>query len=169
MFRAMILWLAGATFEVRVVSITTGKDIPGRCIFKGGYWKARKIFNTPGYRMKPGHVIRLQAVAVTAHRFEKPKIPEQIYTEDEVQEFKDKLAGENVPRETHDIGTSNARQSEFMAEHQDEPNVYTGTDKDDHDCDSNGPMEYDPNLPGYEVTCSICGGFPKRYRTREQL
>lgn len=65
MFKAMILTLLGATFEVRVISPTTGKDIPGRCLFKGKYRKARKAYLKAAAKVKVGHTLRLQAVTIT--------------------------------------------------------------------------------------------------------
>ena len=164
MFRAIWIWVWSPVWEVRIVSTTTGKDIPGRCVYKGTYWKARKQFKkTKG---KYGNMIRLQAVIRADWRMnETPDIPKEMWPPEEVEEFKEKLREavpivegnhpRDLPVEPHDIGTSNARQSEFMEKHQDEPNVYQGEDHGDHECDRLGPMEFDKAL-GYLPTCSIC-------------
>ena len=172
MFKVMILWILVPSWEVRIVSTKTGKDIPGRCAYKGTYWRARKAFKkTKG---KYGDMIRLQAVIRTDWKMnEKPDIPKEVWPAEDVEEFKEKLRAE-VPRkisdmlivdeagevspEAWDIAASNKRQSEFMARHQDEPN-FDGPEDDDiepiHICNTLGPMEFDKAL-GYVSTCNIC-------------
>lgn len=191
MFRAMILALMGAIFEVRLINMKSGKDIPGTRLFKGGYFKARKAMRKR--KLKYGEMIRLQAVAVLDWKIEDNYIKERIeqakWTPEEVQDLKDKVSEPMVtippdmiivednpmadgmpefvktriegtfPKAEHGIAESNARQSEFMHEHQDEPNEYHGEDLDDHVCDVSGPQDWDAEEGRYAVTCSVCGDF----------
>ncbi len=170
MIKAMILYLLGAIFEVRLINCRTGKDIPGRCLYKGSYWKARKVFRRR--KLKMGYILRLQAVSLIAFDDRVRQLPKKIWSDDDVADFKNKW----------DIGAANARQSDFMHEHQDEPNVSgpdnddlgledaesksrwsdddshaaAFTENDDHECNSGGHLEYDKAL-GYLPTCTICG------------
>ena len=175
MIRAMILWLLGATFEVRLINSKTGKDIPGRCLYKGGYWKARRVYRNK--RLKYGYVVRLQAVSLLDHRINatKPMTIEEAQDNqnyiankrlDNIKtatglphDFDEKLmdAGKRL-NEPHDISTSNAEQS---ASFEKDPGAafeaYQGEDYGDHECDSNGPLEFHKVLDDYRPTCSICG------------
>ena len=67
MIKALLLKLTGARFEVRRISPTTGKDIPGRCLFKVNFWKDRKAYMRAEARLKYGQTLRLQAVSVMTH------------------------------------------------------------------------------------------------------
>ena len=172
MIRAMILWLLGATFEVRMISLKTGKIIPGRCMYRGGYWQARKVFKRQ--RLKNRYLVRLQAFTTLDSRqniqfsLTEAQDKQNQITNERLDNIKTAMAGQGqrgvnpmadgmppLANVQNDIGESNARQSEFMHEHQDELNVYQGEDKDDHECDSTGPLEFDKAL-GYVPTCSVC-------------
>jgi hypothetical protein len=159
MFKAFILSLLGGTFEVRLISTKSGKDIPGTRLFKGGYWKSRKVMANKN--LKDGEVIRLQAVTVLDWDYQTPvqaeeplvEIPPDMIVVDEASE----ISQEAWDRaKSYDIGDSNARQSEFMEKHQDEP-PYRGEDVDDHLCDTDGPQDWDSEATIYRETCSICG------------
>lgn len=164
--KALLLRLLGATFEVRRVNTKLGKDLPGTCLHKGpGYRAAKKAYNAAAAKAKRGQLIRLQAVVrMGGHLVAKSALndPPPIMTP-EVKSAA--AAAEPVPHETHDIGASNARQSEFFRKHQDEPNVDYGDDDDavpgnddlipDHAHDYNGPLVLHDGL--YAPTCSICG------------
>lgn len=188
MFRAIWIWVWSPVWEVRIVSTTTGKDIPGRCVYKGTYWKARKQFKkTKG---KYGNMIRLQAVIRADWRMNETRpdllivdeatdVPRETYVPivegnhprdllmdepvlenpmaDGMPEFMTTRIEGEFPK--HDIGEANARQSEFMEKHQDEPNVYQGEDHGDHACNEDGPMECDAVLGIYMPTCTICGAL----------
>jgi hypothetical protein len=142
------MWLASPAYEVRLINMKSGKDIPGTRLFKGGYFKCRRVFLDK--RLKYGQMVRLQAVAVLDHRISdaQPATPHHVVTVEPVE-----------PAEPHDIAASNARQSEFMEKHQDEPNTYGGEDDDDHECDSKGPLDWDFESDDYVPTCSFCGRF----------
>jgi hypothetical protein len=119
---------------------------------------------------------------------EASEIPEKVWEETDVSEFKariegtfkpelvDKLAEEqdeyvdpydnpahdpdmDIEAEKAGIAESNERQSEFMHKHQDEPNAYQGEDEDDHVCDELGPQDWDGESGIYRLTCSICGNM----------
>lgn len=187
MIKAIILWLLGATFEVRLINQGTGKDIPGRCVYKGGYWKARKVFKAKRYKLKQDQLLRLQAVSFLDVQ-QSPNVVSLTITglvpdapptiTKEVIEAAYSVGVEIGKAEPHDIGTSNARQSEFMHKHQDEPNV-AGPEADDlppdfeqkmqasaakldHECDSDGPMEYNEKTALYAETCIMCGEFSEQ-------
>ncbi len=186
MIRAMILQLLGAVFEVRLVSLKTGKDYPGTRICRGSYWKCRKVYQKKQF--KNHQELRLQAVIrIKALRVD-VDIPEK------VQEMKDKI------RETKwtdsDLADVNATQREDRAEYAGmnfgethsewlrrtsdmlraglEPHLhpdlgknvynpdYQGEDLDDHKCDTSGPLDWDTDNDIYASTCSICGTFYKR-------
>lgn len=162
MFRAIFLWVLSPVWEVRIVSTTTGKDIPGRCVYKGGYLKARKQFKKA--KGKYGDMIRLQAVVRTDWKMNETRQVEAPEGMVHVQV----APGITEGRPVYDIGASNARQSEFMHEHQDEPNVdgpevddipLTVDQMDEHYCNRLGPMDYDKQSGNYYPTCSVCGGF----------
>lgn len=192
MIRAFILYLLGTTFEVRLINSKTGKDIPGRCMYKGGYWKARRVYRKK--HLKYGYVLRLQAVVVLDHQINSTRTledgpptehkplfdPPKPMTLEEAQsrqnyiankrldniktamtppDFDEKLeaAGKRL-NEPHGIGASNAAQSESFeqdpgAAHE----AYQGYDKDDHDCDSSGPMDWSFEANEYVATCMVCG------------
>jgi hypothetical protein len=174
MFRAFILSLLGGTFEVRLINTQSGKDIPGTRLFKGGYWKARKVlFNK---NLKAGQVIRLQAVTVLNWDYQTPdqeeamvEIPPDMIVVDEASQISQeawdagKAPESSIPKGviTHNIGEANQRQSDFMHEHQDEPNEYRGEDVDDHVCDDEGPQDWDTDSDTYRPTCSVCESFSK--------
>ena len=147
MIRAAIIKILGGTFEVRSINLRSGKNIPGTCLYKGSYFKARKVFKKR--EPKAGTIIRLQAINVLDYHI-KP-IDDLAVEAPLAAQYADDA--EHVAT-IHDIGMANARQSEFMAKHQDEPNVYTGTDHGDHECDANGPWEFVGDT--YMPTCSIC-------------
>lgn len=160
--KAMILFLLGTTFEVRLINCRTGKDIPGRCMYKGGYWKARKVYKK--INVKYGYTLRLQAVTLMKHRLNST---EPVSLED-AQDHQNQIARQRLDNVSekrlygeagYGIAESNARQSEFMAEHQDEPNAYGGEDPDDHVCDLDGPQDWDDERGVYRPTCSTCGTF----------
>ncbi len=169
MFRAMILSLFGGTFEVRMINTKSGKDIPGTRLCKGGYWKCRKVFNKKtGFNSKPGTILRLQAVAVLKTNSSPVNMDQYLAAQEPVVEIPEGMiiideGGRVHPSEVYmdpyDIGASIERQSDFMAEHQDEPNAYQGEDPDDHKCDDQGPQDWDGATGGYFPTCSICGEF----------
>lgn len=154
--KGILLRLLGATFEVRVISHLTGKNLPGTRIGQPlkSWRKAKALFRKEAGKLKHGQTLRLQAVVVgkelmkhisDGDRHETLRNPPPIMTP-EVEA--------HVPRETHDIEASNARQNEFMREHQDEPNVDVETEPD-HVCDFAGEMVL---LDGaYRPTCSTCG------------
>lgn len=177
MFKAILMRLFGLHphWEVRSISQLTKKDLPGTRLYSGdSYRKARAAYKKEKARIKPDHKLKLQAVSVLAMHW-KPSIegiqeaineeankrlgnvaavmPKVAWTEPEVQELKDKIEGE-FPT-TPGIAESNARQSEFMAENQDEPNAYNGEDHGDHECNFSGPMEMGDDGK-YHPTCSIC-------------
>ena len=191
MIKALILWLLGATFEVRLVSLKTGKDIPGRCLYKGGWTKARRMYRNK--HLKYGNMVRLQAVNVLGSRINDMKP----MTSEEAQRTlnwvnNQRLDNLKTAQNKWDIGASNAQTSAFMHEHQDEPNV-SGPDANDladnsapaprrsnethdewvkrvsgtlreglkpiieaHECNSDGPLEWDSNAQDYVTLCSIC-------------
>lgn len=181
MFRAFIMWLASPVYEVRLINTKSGKDVPGTRLFRGSYFGARKVMAKK--KLKYGEMIRLQAVAVLDHRInstnpihEEPMvvIPSDMIIVDEASEISqeawDAAAPEdgimNQPKLHKDIGKPvygiaerNASQSEFMHEHQDEPNVYGGEDPFDHKCDDMGPQDWNTETDTYQITCSICGAF----------
>ncbi|TNF79218.1 MAG: hypothetical protein EP301_14025, partial [Gammaproteobacteria bacterium] len=69
MIRAFLLRLLGYSpvWEVRSVSMKSGKDIPGERKFKGGYMGARAYFKD--HPAPPDHELRLQALLVTKSRY----------------------------------------------------------------------------------------------------
>ena len=173
MIRAFIAFIAGAEFEVRLVRTQTGKNIPGRCIGKGGYFKCRKIFKKK--QGKYGELLRLQAVSVLDWKINDDAgelEPWSAVVEAAGSVGVSVSVNSSVPRETiaqaatrFGITESNTRQSDFMHKHQDEPNV-AGPDETDlvepnapyvHHCDSDGPMEFFDEARGYLPTCTICG------------
>ena len=159
MIRAFIMWLARPVYEVRLINTKSGKDIPGTRLFKGSYFKCRRVFRDK--RLKYGQMVRLQAVSVLDHRIcSQLDVPEpEMIIFDEASEVSPEVFGQIRQAKDNDIGASNARQSEFMEKHQDEPNTYGGEDDDDHECDSKGPLDWDFESDDYVPTCSFCGRF----------
>lgn len=161
MIKAMFLSLLGATFEVRQINMKTGKDIPGRCLAKGGYFKCRKVFRAKN--LKYGMMLRLQAVDVMQHRANTER-PSDLLIVDEASDVtpemlsKAKQIATGIEQASHlDIGDSNARQSKFYEENPGSFEPYRGDDKDDHKCDSLGAMEFDDHTETYVSTCAVCG------------
>ena len=134
MFKAMILTLLGATFEVRVISPTTGKNIPGRSIYQGGYWKARKVYQKQVGKLKYGYVLRLQARTLLAHEINiiTPYEPEiaDVEAENPLEDIKSLYQGEDL------VDPARPRT---------------------HECNVQGPLEYDSNAACYVPTCDVCG------------
>jgi len=177
MFRAMILSLFGGVFEVRLINLKSGKDIPGTRLYKGSFWKCRKVFLNK--KLKYGELKRLQAVTVLDHDINSTKemidpveqvvkIPEDMVTRIEgtfpltgIPEGAEMIIIDEASDVDPGIYESNARQSDFMAKTQDEPNEYQGEDLDDHTCDVNGPQDWDTDTDTYRPTCSICSAFQK--------
>jgi len=181
MIRAFVLSFLGAYFEVRLINTKSGKDIPGTRLCRGGYWKCRKVCRNK--TLKTNEVLRLQAVTQLDWRFQASEtlieippemminvdegatvVPDKIWHNSDLNDLKKRVDGEFRDFQEEfaspsDIGDSNARQSEFMAEHQDEPNAYRGEDLDDHLCDLDGPQDWNMDTSIYEPTCSICGSM----------
>ena len=159
MFRAFLFNALGGTFEVRLINMKSGKDVPGTKLYKGGYFKARQVARDK--HLKDGQMIRLQVVAVLDYRandaFAAANLARDVMNPPEQGIMDQPELPADLGKPVYDIGESNARQSEFMHEHQDEPNVYTGTDPDDHDCDTLGPQDWSENDSQYHMTCSVCG------------
>jgi len=170
MFRAMIMWLASPIYEVRLINMKSGKDIPGTRLFKGSFFKARRVFRDK--HLKYGQLVRLQAVSVLDHRMnadtmtiidEASEVPEKVW--DSIPEgvithgdsdpdfMKVRVEGE------FPIAEANQRQSDFMHKHQDEPTEYRGEDLDDHVCDDSGALDFNQATGEYQPTCTICGAF----------
>jgi hypothetical protein len=125
MLRAFILYLLGARFEVRVINLKSGKDIPGTCLYKGGYWKCRKL--TGDKELKPQQMIRLQAVT-TLERYANHDIAPVLAAQADESEHAITGFGE-VDNETF------ARISQSKPTDPDAFDPYTGTDFGDHECD----------------------------------
>jgi len=70
MLKAILMRLLGLhpVWEVRVVSPTTGKNLPGTRIGKAtsSYRKARALYKKQLLRLKVGHTLKLQAVTIAA-------------------------------------------------------------------------------------------------------
>jgi len=181
-FKAILMRLFGLSpiYEVRTVSQLTGKTLPGTLLHSGsGYRAARAAFKSA--KLKDGHIVRLQAVV----RLDAKKEKQKVWTNDDKDRYletlraknKAKVLDEKIPTDygytpiyrepaepaepkTWDIAASNARQSEYMHQHQDEPN-FDGPDEDDevkldHDCNRAGPMIYSHEAGAYVSTCSLC-------------
>lgn len=141
MIRAFLLRLLGfaPVWEVRSVSMKSGKDIPGERKFKGGYRGARAYFNE--HPAAPDHELRLQALLVTKSRYF-PTIDDSPLSE--IYELESEPMPEHDPPVPH--GT---------------PEPVPGVDdleEQDHECDIDGPLEWDDAAGAYVPTCSICGG-----------
>lgn len=174
MIRAFFLNLLGGTFEVRLVKLLSGKKIPGTCLHSGSYFKARKVYRDK--QLKYGTMVRLQAVTVLDHRIndikpmtlEEAQQKQNVITNERLANVRERIEGKfpkaetmivideasEVTPEVWDIAASNARQSEFMHKHQDEPNV-----DNEHDCDCDGPMDWSDKVSNYLPTCSVCGAM----------
>lgn len=181
MFRAIILWLLGATFEVRVISLRTGKKIPGRCMYRGGYWKARKVYKKK--RLKYAQMMRLQAVSILNYQINdvKPAIRVELTgltspnlnvsihpSADEEQLVNVEVTDEGSLR--HDMGLPGVDDLDDPVSAVDEDgwtkpgligelNVETGV-VTEHECNAIGPLDWYTVTGGYVSTCSICGKFP---------
>ena len=212
MIRAMLMWLAGATFEVRMIKTRSGKDIPGRLYCRGGYWKCRKYFKHR--KVKYGLKLRLQAANVLDNRLGQPATMEEIHdaANKEMSDRLDKLPTKHKPfyEETKpvqadikwpvedevlavmgpppeegimsqpelpaDLGepvygeatneqlaqVSIAAGSGLLPPAFDERLLESAKnmfepDREEHECDVNGWMDWDFDADDYLPTCSICG------------
>ena len=164
MIRAILMRMLGLSpiYEVRTVSQLTGKDLPGTKLHGGtGYHSAKAAYTAARRKLKPGHQLRLQAVVtLDAKMSEVPRGADVIIIDEAA----------DVTPEMYDIAASNARQSEYMRQHQDEPN-FDGPDEDDepvtenpmaedmplfvHEHNFSGPMVYVDGA--YMPSCGECG------------
>ena len=165
MIRAILMRMLGLSpiYEVRTVSQLTGKTLPGTKLHGGtGYHSAKAAYTAARRKLKPGHQLRLQAVVtLDAKMSEVSRGAEAMIIIDEAAD---------VTPEMYDIAASNARQSENMRQHQDEPN-FDGPDEDDEPVTENPMAEYMPpfvhehNFSGpmvyvdgaYMPSCGECG------------
>ena len=185
MIRAILMRMLGLSpiYEVRTVSQLTGKDLPGTKLHGGtGYHSAKAAYTAARRKLKPGHQLRLQAVVTLDAKMSEvsPGEVEVLATsnpylkghvvigEREAMIIIDEAA--DVTPEMYDIAASNARQSEYMRQHQDEPN-FDGPDEDDepvtenpmaedmplfvHEHNFSGPMVYVDGA--YMPSCGECG------------
>lgn len=144
MIRIMMMWLAGATFEVRLINVKTGKKIPGRLQCTGGYWKCRKTFKRK--RLKYGYMLRLQAVSVMDYRINS-----------DVENIRSRMQ-ETAHRAAHsDQSVETAMPLPVMAE----IGVVDASPEEIelavHQCNEAGPMDWDFSADEYRPTCSVCG------------
>lgn len=140
MIRAFLLRLLGFApiWEVRSVSMKSGKDIPGERKFKGGYLGARAYFKE--HPAPPDHELRLQALLVTKSRYF-PTIDDSPLSA---------------------ISAISAEAEKKAEEVMDFSEPVPGIDdleEPDHECDGNGPMEWDERTSAYVPSCSICGAL----------
>ena len=137
MIKALLMWLAGATFEVRLIKLRTGKDIPGRLEYRGGYWQARKKYkNKPP---KTGQMIRLQAVS-------------QLYTQTKpIPDTADMIMFDEISKLPDAVWEDPEGSPDWPEA---SPVV-----SDEHDCNNIGPLDWDQSIDGYAKTCSICGSL----------
>jgi hypothetical protein len=172
-FKAILMRLFGLSpiYEVRTVSQLTGKTLPGTLLHSGsGYRAARAAFKSA--KLKAGHLVRLQAVVrlnakmdivaaqeaqnrITNKRLDALKEKQKAWTSVDESTPIYREPAEPAESKTWDIAASNARQSEYMHQHQDEPN-FDGPDENDHECNLSGPMVYSHDVAAYQPTCSIC-------------
>lgn len=180
MFRAMILYLLGATFEVRLVKLATGKNIPGQCLYRGGYFGARKAYNKAAEKhYKDAVELRLQSISLLSVHANQVTLGTLPYNsgpatpmsnkwlaeknqEREAEERKIQVAagmtdtGELIEREVKidPYEESMQRSSDNLRQARDE-GITDGPDI--HECDRDGPWEFEEATGGYTATCSVCG------------
>ena len=162
-------------WEVRVVNKSIKKDLPGTRLWHGSsYRKARAAYLKNKPKVLADHMIKLQAVSVVAMHWKMSRETAQVEANIEASQRLDNIAKMSetdvataletkkpswpeppITAAEYAIEESNARQSEYMAKHQDEPNAYNGSDPDDHTCNYSGPMTMGED-GAYHPTCSIC-------------
>ena len=187
MIRALLLNLLGGTFEVRLISLKSGKNIPGTLVCEGGYFKCRK--KARDKHLKDGQMIRLQHVAVLDHRINDidafvaanqardvldftttapPAGMEHVQVAPGITEGRRIVPEQGVmeqPELPADIGKpvyNREPSGDISISKPQDPDAfepYTGTDPDDHDCDTLGPQDWSVDDSAYHLTCSICGAM----------
>lgn len=141
MIRAILLAMLGCEFEVRLISTKSGKDIPGRRLLRGSYWKCRKLFKSKDG--KYGEAMRLQAITTLDW-----KMNGSVMTIiDEASEVPPDAWEKPLPVAEPDFMEVRV-EGEFPAD----PELVPV-----HECDENGPMEWGFNVDHYVPTCSQCG------------
>jgi len=168
MFRALIMWLANPVYEVRLISTKSGKDIPGRCLYKGGYFKARKVWR--GKKLKYGELIRLQAVSCLEWRANDVQSPSETVQPPAGMEHVQVAPGITEGRriepgriniESNPGAGDDRFKDEFMRTHVEGEFPAAEENTGDHECNSDGPLEWMREAhmqpEGYYPTCSICG------------
>lgn len=184
MIRALLLKLMYrlVQWEVRSVSTKSGKDIPGTRVFKGSYREARRYYK--GDYPKAQHELRLQAVIVAADKWNPGEIrhsefsyaeadaaktatgypsghtmsSDGIYTKEVSSEDMDGM--KLTVRVTGDFPDDMEVPDDISINKPQDPDAfvpYAGEEYGDHDCDSDGPLEWSESEAGYLPSCSICG------------
>ncbi len=161
MIRAFLLRLLGFSpvWEVRSVSMKSGKDIPGERKFRGSYAGARRYFKD--HPAPPDHELRLQALLVTKSRYFPTIDDEPLSRPSEFKPGAALMMSEDESREA----VQQLKDAPPMSDWKEEPGaeVPRGTDDavpgidSDHECDAEGPLEWEDIAGGYFPSCSICG------------
>ena len=162
MIRAFILNLLGGTFEVRLIKLSSGKDIPGTCLYKGGYFKCRKAYaKAIQLKTKDPVAIRLQSInllsvhanQVTLGTMAKgaiyPPAKHTTWVIDEASEVTPEMYNSI---DAHPPEGDYPNKERYAIEGKFRPAT--------HDCDAAGPLEYLNDTSGYVPTCSVCGEIP---------
>lgn len=181
MFRAMILYLLGATFEVRLVKLATGKNIPGQCLYRGGYFGARKAYNKAAEKhYKDAVELRLQSISLLSVHANQVTLGTLPYNsgpatpmsnkwlaeknqEREAEERKIQVAagmtdtGELIEREVKINPSELLPDPEYLGVDAGVSDSYTVEVGVAHECDRDGPWEFEEATGGYTATCSVCG------------
>lgn len=145
MIRAFLLRLLGYSpvWEVRSVSMKSGKDIPGERKFKGGYRGARAYFKE--HPAPPDHELRLQALLVTKSRYF-PTIDDSPLTAEDIEDIHQR---HDSPPVLVDVPHGTPEPTPGIDDLE-EP-------EQDHECDAEGPLDWDETGGAYVPTCSVCG------------
>ena len=174
--RAILTYIAGGEFEVRLINLKSGKKIPGTLICRGSYFKCRRVWRDK--HLKYGQMVRLQAVAVLDYRINDRK-PMDL---EEAQEKANQIANQRLdnlkmalepPAGMEHVqvapGITEGRpiaapeegvmqQPELPAE-LGEPVYKDELPEPDHKCDDKGPQDWREADGQYHPTCSVCGAM----------
>ncbi len=157
--RRLLLWLLSPVYEVRVINVKTGKNVPGTRVHSGeSYKKAMAAYRA--YKPKYGFQIKIQAVTVFNTRINS----EKLIIIDEVSEVNPGMYRAEVPAEDMDMEgavVTVAMSDDFIVVPEDvsrdSPHVpgEVYVVGEEHACDYAGPMGFHEGA--YKATCSVCG------------